>query len=711
MSTKSRKTASCTMLELWRPPQDAGDPVGCLTSTYTFDPGMFDEQCLARFLDIDSEPNREDLAFLLERERRLGGIYAGVLVDHGQAGVSHSLRWDVLPVRVNGARQHAKLSVLAWTRMVRVIIASANLTTSGYRLNQEVAVPVDASLGSGNADLVVDACGFLRAVLRFVRGGTPESPELQRAARFLDQVQRQVQGWAVARRGGRLRQRLVCTLPSLDGAAAGDERIEARSTLDEAIDECRRRGGSPRETWVASPFFDVDGSVNEATASLHRQMARGQEHHLWFCVPSVGEFEAKAPRLAAPRSLLETAKRAGAAASIEVLPSLDEDENPRPWHAKMYVFRAAAYSALMVGSSNFTRAGLGTSKQRNIEANLITIAEPAPYGREIKLLEAVWPETQAIGVPDRCEWLGPDMDLNEEEQAPEAVLPAGFLSAIYRAGGESCLILRLAADRLPEEWSVHACGQAAVDLLQASQWVERGRPEDVVLPWRAPQPPEKLRVCWDGGDAFWPFNVEDARRLPPPSALEQMAADDMLLILAASDPSAAFRAWTRRQRLPGAEDEDLDAAMPIDLDPLRRHDAQATFLHRVRRRARVLADLRANLERPVWSSQALEWRLRGLIGVEALATRILRELTAADSGSNEAMLALADFLIVLREVRYGGNDEQSAGALSCEEFARIYRPFLRELAANLDVGVQSVRQRGSPDLGAFWDRVVQRCQR
>jgi hypothetical protein len=88
------------MLELWRPPDGAGEAVGCLTSTFTFSPGLFDEQCLARFLEIESEPDREDLAFTLERESRLGGIYTGVLVDYRQAGVEHSLRWDVLPVRI-----------------------------------------------------------------------------------------------------------------------------------------------------------------------------------------------------------------------------------------------------------------------------------------------------------------------------------------------------------------------------------------------------------------------------------------------------------------------------------------------------------------------------------------------------------------------------------------------------------------------------------
>src|SRR5688572_14293936 len=141
--SKRKKSSSGAMLDLWRPPSGAGDPLGCLATTFTFAPGLFDEQCLARFLEIESEPNREDLAFLLERESRLGGVYAGVLVDHTQAGVEHSLRWDVLPVRIERGKQHAKLSVLAWSRHVRIVVASANLSEPGYRSNHEVAAAVD----------------------------------------------------------------------------------------------------------------------------------------------------------------------------------------------------------------------------------------------------------------------------------------------------------------------------------------------------------------------------------------------------------------------------------------------------------------------------------------------------------------------------------------------------------------------------------------
>src|SRR6188474_3401871 len=195
--TKRKKTSSDeTMLELWRPRQGAGDPIGCLATTYTFAPGLFDEQCLARFLEIESEPDREDLAFLLERESLLGSVYAGVLVDHTQSGVEHSLRWDVLPVRIRTGKQHAKLSLLAWSRHVRIIVSSANLTDPGYRSNHEVTGTVELTEKEANAQGLTDAITFLRRLLLLVPGASEQSPVIvRRAEAFLNQVERQVQKW------------------------------------------------------------------------------------------------------------------------------------------------------------------------------------------------------------------------------------------------------------------------------------------------------------------------------------------------------------------------------------------------------------------------------------------------------------------------------------------------------------------------------------
>jgi hypothetical protein len=372
----------------------------------------------------------------------------------------------------------------------------------------------------------------------------------------------------------------------------------------------------------------------------------------------------------------------------------------------MLALQSKAYSALMAGSSNFTRAGLGIGPRRNAEANVLSIAEKRPHAREPGELETVWPEMTRVDQPDAAEWLGPRTEVDEEERAVLTPLPAGFLSATYRAGDDRQIVLCLDIEHLPEAWSVLACGRDGGPLLNQDEWTAGGREETVVLPWQPVQPPEKLLVRWATGEAFWPLNVEDARQLPPPSELREMSADDMLLILAASDPSAAFRAWTKRKQREDGFDDELDTAIPTDLDPLRRYDLRSTFLRRIRSRARVLAQLRHNLQRSVWSVQALQWRLEGFIGIKPLAERLLQDVAVAEDQVDEAVLTLADFLIVLREVEYESVD----GALSKAKFDGIYIPFVRSLVADLDERVRACRERIGKEILNFWGRVVKRCR-
>lgn len=689
---KFRKIANTgAMLDLWRPPKNAGDPVGCLATTYTFAPGLFDEQCLARFLEIESEPNREDLAFLLERENRLGAVYAGVLIDQTQAGVEHSYRWDVLPVQIRGGKQHAKLSLLAWDAHVRIIVASANLTEQGYRTNYEVAVPVDLSPNGANLEVLREAITFLRSLIRLVPGPADQSPVVRRAETFLANVERRVRRWTSNSRRHSVRQSLVFTMP-------------ARSSLDDAVRECRARGGSPRKVLIASPFFDADAESSQVIVSVCKLMAREHRRDVYLCVPALREEVSKKWRIAAPKALFTTPQNYRTRVHVEVLPDEDPDKNLRLWHAKMIAFQAEEYSAMMVGSSNFTSAGMGTGKRRNTEANLLTIVQRGDFAREAGRLEAVWPEMTQIPDPDGAEWFGADPEHEEEEQASNRLVAPGFLAAFYRAGARRQVILHLEPGQLPSEWRVCATGKDTPELLTSEIWQRQGQRALIEILWDAVQPPEKLLVQWGDNKTFLPLNVEDRRELPPPPELDKMTADEMLGILAASDPGAAYRAWAKDQQ-PGdyAEDE-LDSAVPVDLDPLRRYDLHATFLHRIRRRARVLAQLRANLQRPVLGRQALEWRLRGLVGIEALAERLVRDLANANGSTDEALLTLADFLIVLREVDY----EFSDGSLKKEEYNEVFLPFLKDLAKNLDRKASVYRERISDDLWQFWERVVSR---
>ena len=693
--------SNTAMLELWRPPAAAGDPVGCVTTTFTFTPGLFDEQCLARFLDIESEPDREDLAFLLERETRLGSVYAGVLVDHTRAGVEHSLRWDVLPVRIRGGKQHAKLSLLLWSAHLRIIVASANLTEPGYRTNHEVTGAIDLTPEASDAEIIEQSLTFLRGLMSFVPGASAAPPEIRRLEAFLDQVESLARRWKPRTRSRTVHQQLVCTLPAAAPRAP-------RSSLEEAIEACRHRGGSPAGAQVASPFFDAAAHDSHVTASLCKMMARGMTRDISFCVPAITDATdaTPAPRLAAPKALLLTPGRYSGSVQVKILPQFDSDKNLRPWHAKMLALSSDSYSALMMGSSNFTCAGMGVGGNRNAEANLLTVVSRKAYGRDVASLEAIWPAMESVDDPDSAEWQGPRGEFEEEEQGEAPSAPAGFLLATYRAGDKPAIALRLNPDNLPDDWHVHACGTDRPELLSADLWRQGGSRPLVNIAWLQETPPEKLLVRWGDREAFLPINVEDSRALPPPADLKGMTADDMLWVLAAADPSAAFRAWAAQRKRSDVFDEDLDSAQMVELDPLRRYDLQATFLHRIRRRARILAQLRANLQRPVWGHQALEWRLRGLVGIQPLAERLVKEFATADGASDDALLTLADFLIVLREVDYQPGD----GSLPKAEFDKTYKAFLHDLLDTIVPQVQAKTSTTPPDLIHFWESVVKRCR-
>ncbi len=701
--SKNNQQADHALLESWRPPRGAGDPVGCLATTFTFDAGFFEEECLARFLEIDSLPDREGLAYLLERENRLGPTYVGVLADHRQAGVDHSLRWDVLPVRIPRAKQHAKLSLLVWTNHIRIVVSSGNLTQHGYRYNREVAGTIELTPMVATHALLTESREFLEVLVDCVPGAG-DDPVCRRAREFLGQVQRQAETWSPAgRRGTHLFQHLAFTLPRL-----GENR-PARGSLAECIGACRRYGPAPSDVSAASPFYDPPslGDVDKTAAELCKAMARGVKRSVTFCVPRMGNDDG-AIRLAAPKSLLHTVKHRIDRLGIEVLPQADQEGNPRPWHAKMLALATSKYTALMIGSSNFTKAGMGLDGVHNAEANLVYVARREAYAREAGALSSCWPTTTRVDHPEAAdiEWQGPQQELDEEEHASMApAVPSGFISARYRAGQSATLLFTLAPEGLPSEWQILGGIKHDKTILDASAYAARGAPERVEAAWKLDYAPGTLLVIWAGGQAFWPVNVEDQSKLPAPREIESMSAQDMLHILAASDASAAFRAWTRQRRIHLEFDEELDSAVPPDLDPLRRYSLQDTFLRRVRRQARLLAAAKRNLERPVWSEQALQWRLTGMIGVQRLAERIAKGLEDGNGDASEVVLNLADLLLMLGDVEY----HETGTALSRRKFYHHYKRFLQQLSDTINAKVQAVP--GLPrDVQQFWSRVHKRLQ-
>jgi hypothetical protein len=369
----------------------------------------------------------------------------------------------------------------------------------------------------------------------------------------------------------------------------------------------------------------------------------------------------------------------------------------------------AAYLALMIGSSNFTQAGLGLGGSCNSEANLLFVARKRAYARETGKLIECWPETNSVSDPSSVEWTG--SYLLEEDGLHESAnaVPAGFAAARYQAGEPPMLILYLVPAKLPKNWRVLGGRNHDSVILDAELHRSQEKPTIVESPWNYEYAPGRLLVVWNEQQAFWPVNAEDKSRLPLPAGVESMTVEDLLAILAASDSSSAFRVWARKQQvnLQGGEtrQDDLDIALPVELNPLSRYNLQETFMHRLRRNARLMAKVRSNLERPVWSEEALNWRLRGIFGVDRLAERLVQTFETGAKEERETVLTLADFLLMLSEVAY----REASGALTSDNFNRIYRHYLHQLASRLHETIQAQRISLSSDLRSFWNKVYERC--
>jgi len=186
------KKNSVRLLDMWSGEEEFGRPLGCVTTSFTFDAELFEEQCLARFLSIQSSPNETAMAYLVEREEKLSQCFACVLVDSAHAAPDRSLRWNLLPVTLpRGGVLHAKLTLLVWENCIRVLIGSANLSESGYRRNQEVVAVLDFGQQDRLPPELLKQCvKFLERVRSYAPGnGRKECGPQVALKTFLDSIE------------------------------------------------------------------------------------------------------------------------------------------------------------------------------------------------------------------------------------------------------------------------------------------------------------------------------------------------------------------------------------------------------------------------------------------------------------------------------------------------------------------------------------------
>jgi hypothetical protein len=654
---KDPTTEGARLLDLWSPPDGAGCAAGCITTTFTLDAAHFEEQCLARFVAMETSPEESAKAYIIEREEKFSQVFCCVLVDQSHARATRSLRWHLLPVRIPGAIQHAKLTLLLWEKHLRVLVGSANLTIPAYRSNYESVACLDFSTEAG-APLAIarDCLQFLTGLTEWAPGALESIGPRSQLVAFLGRVRQHVRGWPENEsERGQPRPALVPLLPRESGRP------------EKVTDQLSRlwQGSLPDSATVVSPFFD---QTESALDLVYQHLAplitsRGDRSISFRCVGD--QRPGKTIEAAIPRLLFQHPKKHPRTRHILELVAArtkGEEAAVRPLHSKAIVLEGAGRSVFLLGSSNFTVKGLGLDTRPNAELNLAYVV-PAGASKFFDACLAALPPAEAVDNPQDVSFLEVPGDSSADDAA-NVLLPAGFDEALFEPRGSGGLLhLRLVAAEVPQHFKIHAPSGQLV--LSSASW---DRASSTVVQHEIDRPISSLAVQWQLSDgawvsAVWVVNVTELGLLPPPSELAQLNLEDLIAILTSARPIH----WLLAERL--AAREDSRKATNIEaIDPHQKVDTSRFLMRRMRRLARALEGLRNRLESPVATTDGLRWRLQGPFGPIALAKAILSE------GETGAPFFIAEIASTLRQL-----DWQPGSTISPAERNQLLTETLQEL--------------------------------
>lgn len=629
------------LLSLWEPPPHAGEPAGVLATTFTLDTGLFEEECLARFVGVQSDPYRDGAIYRIEREEKLSSlICAAVVADIHHCNGQRSLRWDLVPSRPGSGVMHAKISLLAWEKHLRVLVGSANLTSAGYRRNQECVAQLDFEGLSAETELLKPILEFLREILDTTSGVGRE-----RSLKLLTWVEESVTWQPSPRRG--LRRRFI---------PIGPRKKDAFEQMKGAIPSAR-----PSEAHIVSPFFDHtprEVGPAERLWDMLRQRGEGALHlHVGGnFVREIGKWRLQVPLHVLDAPAMKRAGRSMYVHPIEVQEVQTEvGLEHRPLHAKSLTLFHPTWAAWMVGSSNFTSAGLGVQRPKgtsvvNFEANVLYCFvgdEAHPLHSQVTSGGHRGAEAVEWGTSELLPAHGEE-DGDGELSPP---LPAFFSEATLVGGDERTYVLELClsptSSPVPRMWRVRV---GAKQILDSNEWAVMGQPASCRIAFeRVGPPPSSVLVDWHGAieqTADWPVNVAVSAVLPAPEELRDLSLAALLDLLSSARPLyETLRGWLRRQ----VNDDDPDGFTGADVvDPHQKVDTSGFLVKRVQRACAAISYLRKRLEAPLLSEAALAWRLDGPVGARAVKAAIRRE--CRDDLPDEWVFLLSEMLRELRAV-------------------------------------------------------------
>ena len=357
----------------------------------------------------------------------------------------------------------------------------------------------------------------------------------------------------------------------------------------------------------------------------------------------------------APEFLTKVSNSGSQYVSFEEVSEEGLNENgkmvPRPLHLKSIWLNNDDQHLCMIGSSNFTSAGLGLNKRINYEANLVYSISESRNKKEYKLLhESYLESTKVLDIKN----LKFKYRKNEDEDSEEKEylnLPECFGEAVVKKIDDSYFLeLNLEPQKIKKGFKLHSINdQTKVSLdnciYNYEAWEKNGRKEKILLELNDKSIPEYLLVNWreSNGNAFWPLIVEDQITLPPVEELRNLPLEALLQILSSSQPLHRLLKAIENIKKRKPKDDSIEKVVnALDLV-----DSSGFLLQRTRRISYAMRAIRERLEKPVYTTESLNWRLYGPIGVKSFKDAISKEA----KNEEEKMFLLAELALELSRIQ------------------------------------------------------------
>lgn len=652
---KNKREGYGKILDFWLPPKEAGEAIGCIATTFTFDAIFFEEECLGRFLKMETDAEEDAVTYIIQRYEKLNTIQcASVLVDQIHSKQKRNPQWDMISMRYQGTF-HPKISLLYWSGNIRLVVASANLSKSGYRENLEIFGVLDFPLENGKINTENTHVPVLLAFTDYLKNIIHRNYSLSgdsannKSTRLLETIEQIAEQQLVESSGKNPSNRgieYILISPQSENLFTQLSQIWKKYSQT-----------PPSHAMVTSPFYDRPEHRNMPAEEIWSILKlRGEAEVCYIC-----PFEnLSAPRkkwlLKAPRQL-ETSQPRGRS-SIKVnfcgISKLSSDENGkeciRPFHLKSIWLENTEWLLYMIGSSNFTSAGTGLTKKSNYEANLVYVVNKRKDNATYKRLS----DSHFKGQEFRKEEIEFSTEYSTEEESDPSVTILPWFFRSCEAVWDTGTVIKLTFNTNVKINGFRIFYDSKETLYDYDTWQNAGMPESVHIPNKEKFIPSGFNVDLQNQQpyAWWPLTIADSRVLPTPDALLNLDFKDLIEILSSHTPLHISLTRILGRRKPGKV---LNDQTPELLDPHKRVDTSGFILQRTRRVSAALNSLSAKLCKPIYTMESLQWRLYGPVGVKAFCDALYREIEKNNQSKElkeeEMLFFLAELVNELKDLK------------------------------------------------------------